>query len=82
MIYIGQFKLEKSEIVMTKVDKEPKDTKEIIFRLLCFLEGLLSSWITAPHKSMDARMIRLICNSAPLLVLRNFTIYKAEMSMK
>lgn len=53
---------------MIKVDKELRDTKGIIFRLLCFFEGLFSSWITAPHKSMDAKMIRLICNNAPLFL--------------
>ncbi|AMR10687.1 hypothetical protein AB684_11010 [Bacillus licheniformis] len=64
---------------MTKVDKEPKDIKEIIFRLLCSFEGLLSSWMTAPHKSMDAKMIILMSNGAPLLIFYNFTTYRTEM---
>lgn len=67
---------------MTKVDKELKDIKEIIFRLLCFFDGLLSSWITAPHKSMDAKMIILIFNSTPLFIFINSTIYRTVMSMK
>lgn len=67
---------------MIKVDKELRDTKGIIFRLLCFFEGLFSSWITAPHKSMDAKMIRLICNNTPLFVFMNFTIYITRMSIE